>query len=57
MQWVQRRKLVLFVGARPPNNGLHRAAVGGNGGYSVIARTVNKVPAMVARWAGGEPER
>jgi hypothetical protein len=39
------------------NNGSQGAAVGGIGGWSVIARIVNKVPAIVCRRVGGEPER
>ena len=39
------------------NNGLHRTAASSSEGESVIARIVNKVPADVAQWAGGEPGR
>jgi len=40
-----------------PNNGLHRTAAGRGEEWSVIARIVNKVPAGIAQWAGGEPGR
>jgi hypothetical protein len=36
---------------------VNRTAVSRIEGKSVIARIVNKVPAMIARWAGGEPGR
>jgi hypothetical protein len=41
----------------PHNNGLHRTAVDRNEGQSVTAHIVNKVPAIVGRWAGGESGR
>jgi len=40
-----------------PDNALRRTAVSHNPGRSVIAGIIDNVPAMIAQWAGGEPER